>query len=286
MAKLNNFPMISQRDGDLNQDFDCVPASIAACLQFLTGRSFSAREVKDAVYGPSYTGGTAASQFVDYCEQQGVKLSPVNGSGMILVMALHNAIQHGKPALITEPDPYLSGWTHVCAAYSEADGGITVMDPWIVAPVTKSDSEWATLLQDNQIWTLEAEQEMLQLSDAFAHTYFTGDDKKWHCQKTGKDIIGGILSFYRQIGGAPRLPLTGEQYDIQGVAYQVFEAGIVVYDPQGKIDKPGQPFNPTYLLKLDSDLAKKILGSGTINAVIKQSLEQIEQTAQATLAKL
>lgn len=30
MPVLENFPMLSQRDGNVNQDFDCVPTSIAA----------------------------------------------------------------------------------------------------------------------------------------------------------------------------------------------------------------------------------------------------------------
>lgn len=286
MSELKNFPMISQRDGDINQDFDCVPASIAACLSWLTGRAFSAREIKDAVYGTSYQGGTSASSFVSYCDQHGVKLYPINGygSGMSLVMALHNAIQHNKPCLITEPDPYLTGWTHVCAAYAEVSGGITVMDPWIDAPVTKSDSAWASQLQENQIWVLE-EDNMLQLTDPFARTYFTGDDKSWTCKATGKTLIGGILGFYRRVGGAPRLPLTGEQYDIPDLVYQVFESAIIIYDPKRKLDAPGGPFYPSYLLKLDTPLARKIL-VGTINAEIKKSLEQIEQTAQSALEKL
>lgn len=155
MSELAGFPMISQRDSDPNANFDCVPTSIAACLQWLTGQKFSGGEIKDAVYGRNYTGGTAARAYVDYCASHGVTLAPINGTGAALVTALHGALAEQHPCLITEPDPYAAGWTHVCAAYKDTSSSITVMDPWIDAPVTKSDAAWASQLEFNQIWVLK-----------------------------------------------------------------------------------------------------------------------------------
>jgi hypothetical protein len=101
---------------------------------------------------------------------------------------------------------------------------------------------------------------MLQITDPFAAAHFTQvNEKHWHSVSTNKDVIAGILKFYRSIGGAPRLPLTGEQHDpVHGVTYQVFEAGVIVFDPDHKLDHPAG-FEASYLLKLDSDLAKEIL---------------------------
>lgn len=155
MTTLNGFPMLSQRDSDKNADFDCVPASIAACLEYLTGHKYTAGQVKDAVYGASYTGGTDAHRFIDYCRSQGVSLTPIDGTGPQLVASLKSMIGSGHPCLITEPDPYAAGWLHVCAAYSFDDASITVMDPWIDQAVKKSDSAWATQLVGNEIWVLE-----------------------------------------------------------------------------------------------------------------------------------
>lgn len=155
MSTLANFPMLSQRDGDMNQDFDCVAASIAACLQWLTHKPFTARQVKDNVYGASYIGGTAAFEYVQFCAQEGVTLAALDGDGAQLVADLHQVIGSGHPALITEPDPYAQGWTHVCAAYKADSGSVTVMDPWIASPITKSDSTWAAQLQDNEIWVMQ-----------------------------------------------------------------------------------------------------------------------------------
>jgi len=155
MPELTGFPMLSQRDGDINQDYNCVPTSIASALSWLTGKSYRGGTIKDLVYGQAYVGGTAASAYVAYCASQGIKLEPINGSGEQLVAALHTEIAAEHPCLITEPDPYSVGWTHVCCAYKCDSGSVTVMDPWISVPVWKSDAQWATQLADNQIWRLE-----------------------------------------------------------------------------------------------------------------------------------
>jgi len=69
----------------------------------------------------------------------------------------------------------------------------------------------------------EGEDDMLQITDPFAAAHFTQiTPERWHCVTTNQDVFGGILRFYRSIGGSPRLPLTGEQHDIQDATYQVF----------------------------------------------------------------
>jgi hypothetical protein len=208
--ELANFPMLSQRDGDLNQDYDCVAASIAACLTWLTHKPFSAREVKDACYGASYIGGTAAFEYVGYCAGQGVTLATLDGDGAQLVADLHQVIGSGHPALITEPDPYSAGWTHVCAAYRTDSGSVTVMDPWISAPVTKSDSTWATQLQDNQIWVMSLAERTTWMSagqaqqasaywgstflDGFTPNYATGIARAWQTEYMNGHVWGPPLS--------------------------------------------------------------------------------------------
>ena len=104
-------------------------------------------------------------------------------------------------------------------------------------------------------------EDMLQISDPFAAAHFTQiTDNRWHCITTNTDVALGILDFYRHIGGAPRLPLTGERHDPDhNVTYQAFEAGVIVFDPDHKFDNP-TGFKSCYLLKLDSELAKKLLG--------------------------
>jgi len=269
-ATLENFPMVSQLDSDPNAQFDCVAGSIAAALQWLNGRRYTASEVKDAVYGRSYVGDTDPANYVGYCASQGVKLAPINGTGVALVQDIRDALDNQFPVLITEPDPYMPGTseTHVCVAYACDDTSITVMDPYIARPVTKTDHLWAAQLQYNQIWTLQSKDQrntahILQLTDPWGQ-YFqqtATSPTRWHCAKTGHDIIGAILAFYRRIGGAPRLPVSGEKYDVPNVVYQEFESGILVYDPQKVLDAPGVSFEPVYMLKLGTPLAQKLLAS-------------------------
>lgn len=164
MTTLQNFPMVSQRDSDVNADLDCVPACIAAAMDYLTGRHYTASEIKDAVYGVTYTGGTAAIKYIEYCAGQGVKLYAMDGSGAQLVADLKSMIASGHPCLLTEPDPYMppgSGYTHVCAAFAFDSASITVMDPWTDVAVKKSDGDWAAQLQENQIWILEKDDIMI-----------------------------------------------------------------------------------------------------------------------------
>lgn len=157
MTELPNFPHISQRDGDINSVDDCVAACVAMCLEYLLGRKYTAGEVKDAVYGASYTGGTAAIRYEQYCSDQGVTLSPINGNGAQLVAALKSEIAAGHPCIITEPDPYEAGWSHCCAAFAfnPDQQTITVVDPWIDSDVTKTEAVWSSQLLFSQIWTLK-----------------------------------------------------------------------------------------------------------------------------------
>ena len=299
MSVLANFPMISQRDGDANQDYDCVPASIAAAMQWLTGQKHTAREIKDAVYKPDFVGGTAAIAYVDYCAARGVILAPVNGDGHALVAALHSALANQHPALITESDPYASGWTHVCVAYRDNANSITVLDPWIDQPVTKSDAEWASQLLDNQIWTLE--KAMLVINEVSRYFTDLGNDV-WKCEN-GHLLGHGILGYYCRTGSAPLfgltlfgLPKTNEigVPGHPGVVLQVFERGVLVYDPGHVLDNPPGS-SDVYTMHIDSGPGLAQLAgflpaptpqtSPNIAAIISE-LQALQTATDAGLAKV
>jgi len=135
--------------------------------------------------------------------------------------------------------------------------GITHFNQW---PPVERELDPTQIILDARQRFLEGEDDMLQITSPFAAAHFRQiAQDRWHCITTNRDVIAGILSFYRSIGGAPRLPLSGEQHDpVHDVTYQVFEAGVIVFDPDHKLDHP-TGFEPSYLLKLDSELAKKIL---------------------------
>lgn len=161
MIELPNFPMLSQLgDGDINDQLDCVPTSIAAGLEYLTGKKYTGGQVKDAVYGKPYQGPTAIDHYIEYCGQQEVHLLAKAGTGQALTDAIIANLKKGFPCLGTEPDPYVEpsrGWTHVIIfyGYDENKNTLTAMDPYIAKPVTRSITDWSSILQFGAVWAME-----------------------------------------------------------------------------------------------------------------------------------
>lgn len=257
MTSLPNFPILNQLadTNEINREFDCVPTSIAACLEYLLGKPFDGAAIKDAVYGNEYQGGTAAVKYVDYCKAQGVRLFPLSGTGAQMVAAIRAQIEARHPSIGTEPDPYANpalGWSHVVAFFKcdEPRGTLSCADPFGGHIVTLSDGEWAQRLLYNQVWVLEVELmqidlNMLEVAAHFDDVGVTGN--QWHCKATGKVIQFAILNFYRAFGGVALcglsflgLPLSNEVpiAGLPGAVRQNFERGVLVYDPTHKNDNP------------------------------------------------
>lgn len=270
MSVLVNFPHINQlssptTDGqpDENQLYNCVPASICAGLRYLTGdQSLEPDTLKDAAYGQGYQGGTAARNYVDFCARHGVKLYPLNGSPDELIRLAHEHLASGHPVIFTEPDPYAAGWWHVCAFYADGQGFLTAMDPIGGQSITKSDAQWAHLLQENQIWIMEGETMTIDLDQSVVANYFTSaGETSWRCKQTGFIVHDGILKFYRSFGNSALcgltylgLPTSNEQYphpEYTGIVEQEFERARVRYDPQHKLDRPPSA-GDVYLMHLHS----------------------------------
>lgn len=160
MPFLKNFPNYGQLDDqqEANREYDCVPTAIADSLSYFTGKPFDAAQIKDAVYGAAYTGGTDATKFVDYCASAGVTLAATNGDGYTLVKIIQGELAAGRPVMASEPDPYLppgSGWSHaICFyGYDEPNDTLTARDPYSKNDVMHANDVWASLLQFNQVWT-------------------------------------------------------------------------------------------------------------------------------------
>lgn len=257
MASLQGFPMVSQLDGNVNEQFDCVPTSIAACLQWLTGKSYTGGAIKNEVYGNGYTGGTAAVQYVGYCRRAGVFLSAIDDSdGGALVTHACQEIAAGHPVLFTEPDPYAppsDGFTHVVVGYSDDGKGITVMDPYIASPVYRTYAQWASELQDNEIWTLRKAglQMFTTASKDFGRYFKEVDSTHWKCLKNGCIVQLGMKALYEQLSldgqtlPVPGLPVGNERpvpskHPGVTLTVQDYERAQLVYDPMHVNDsQPG-----------------------------------------------
>ncbi len=174
MIELKGFPLrdqlrdIASEDGKPaeNASYDCVPASIAAGIQYLTGRVVSADALKDAVYGQGYVGGGAARSYVHEVARYGVALTVRSGSSQAqLIAILRDELRRGHPALITMPshwsvapaDPLHPGPSHVGIVYAidESDSGqMAVMNPWHGFRHIQPIAWWRARLCYGQVWPM------------------------------------------------------------------------------------------------------------------------------------
>lgn len=267
-------PLLNQRtttrsDGsrDPNADFDCVPESLSAGIECLTGTFVPGGVLKERVYGRSYQGGTAASAYIDMCAEYGVRLYALDADPRTLVADVHQKLAQGDPVVFTEPDPYAPShpdWTHVCVFFKdEPVGTLSAMDPFGGWVNTQSDDTWVHTLLDHEIWIMEKLMPTLNINQVA--TYFEAiDDSHWR-RKDRPEIllVLGMLHYYRSFGTAALsvlgLPLESEHSVLDGhgqpianTAMQRFERGVPCYDPGHQVDAP--PYaGDIYLLHIDND---------------------------------
>jgi hypothetical protein len=142
---------------------DCVPTSIAASLQYLTGKQYTGEELVHAVYGKNYKGGTAAIEYVSYCAKAGVKLSAISSNDPnYLVQQAHAQLALGHPALCTIPSSYTPpadrfnpGLSHCVVFYKDSPGVLAAMNPWQAFTQANTDSWWAARFCFGQVWIME-----------------------------------------------------------------------------------------------------------------------------------
>lgn len=277
VAILPNFPMKNQlteptKDGHPpeNARYDCVPTSFAAAIQYLTGRTTSGDELKDAEYGETYANaGTALWRYVDQSTDRaravyGCDATPYNSTNTHnLTAQIHKWLEEGFPVIGTIPSQWGTAHdqatlahpnfsSHVICFYSE-EGGLTAMNPWGGFKHTGSDTYWQGRLCYAQVWKVFKESEVmpvLQVGQTFGlFTQDPSDAGRWHCPNTNIDVNGAILEFYRSLGGMGMgagglslfgLPVThmlAPDSAYQG-RIQFFEKGVIAWDPSNKWDKP------------------------------------------------
>lgn len=129
--------------------------------------------------------------------------------------------------------------------------------------------------------------DMLQITDPFAAAHFTeiagASPTRWRCKQTNHDVIGGILTYYRQIMGAVRLPNSDEIYT-PGKTYvlQLFESGVIVYDPNKESgDDPG--FGNSYVAKFDSPFIRQLVQQPGLSDAVKADIVQLAKDAGVSI---
>jgi hypothetical protein len=127
LDQLNEATLDGHPDEDAQDN--CVATSVAEGLNILLERggaqsapAFVGDELHDAVYGQGYIGFQAASRYVSYCADRGVRLAAVGGSQAALVATIHREVSAGHPVVVTMPSQWSvapanpvhpSGSTHV-----------------------------------------------------------------------------------------------------------------------------------------------------------------------------
>jgi hypothetical protein len=210
------------------------------------------------------------------------------------------SIEHVKPSTdnsdnLTEPQRASSFALvkHICQRWSipmrPADGNGGITGHFSLDPVNRSRCPGTFPFPD--LWNyLKGGDDMLQLTDPFALAFFQdAGGKGWFCPHTKMYIGGAILDYYRQVQGAPRLPLTNEIKDVAGhpeVAYQLFEAGMVVFDPNHAVDAPAG-MGRCFMVKLADALPQRYLVTPAVQGVrdqLNNALSQIK-SLQSQLAQ-
>jgi hypothetical protein len=168
-STLPGFPLVNQlgeatADGqpDENARMNCVPASIAAALDYY-GHPTNGDALKDAAYGQGSTGPESAVAFEKLLAGWGFDLAPVGGSQAALVATIHREVGLGHPVLVTMPsqwgiapaDPlHPQGYTHVGVACGVGPGMIRVMNPWGGFWQDEADGWWQARLCFGQVWPI------------------------------------------------------------------------------------------------------------------------------------
>lgn len=104
---------------------------------------------------------------------------------------------------------------------------------------------------------------VLDISQANNYYIETQKDVRWHCKSTGYDIAFGILTYYRTcsasgLNGLSQfgLPVSAE-HGVPGAknaTYQVYERGVICYDPAHEVDSVPGISGPCYPGHLDKFL--------------------------------
>ncbi|HEX6798678.1 MAG TPA: hypothetical protein VF116_13300 [Ktedonobacterales bacterium] len=144
-------------------NMDCVPTSLAAMCQALTGRLTSGDDLHDRVYGQGYVGMQDPARFAGLLDSLGVSMARVGGDAASLVARAASEIAAAHPVLLSIPsdwgdEPPHSQYAHMVAGCDVPDANsLTAMNPWGGFYQTQSRAWWAERLAHcsySGIWVL------------------------------------------------------------------------------------------------------------------------------------
>lgn len=144
-------------------NMDCVPTSLAAMVEVLTGRFTSGDDLHDRVYGQGYAGMQDPARFAGLLDSLGVGMARVTGDPASLVARAASEIAAGHPVLLSIPsdwgdEPPHSQYAHMVAGCDTPDqSSLTATNPWGGFYQSQSRAWWAERLAHcsySGIWVL------------------------------------------------------------------------------------------------------------------------------------
>lgn len=268
---------------DENARANCVPASLTAGIRALVpGATVDGDSLKDAVYGQGYTGATDPARYVAYlASQYGVTMTryPADGTsatGAALVQQIIAGLQRHEPVTGAIPSQWGTapadplnpvGGTHE-VTFCDYDGtNLTAMNPWPVNGAsafyqTQPASWWASRLVYGRVFVLSGGHMSITVDETLG-LFSEPAAGHWVCGKTGAALTGAFLDAYTSMPSSGTLagltelglPLHDPQYLNQAqypqAAAQVFERGVLIYDPLRKFDNPPGVSGPIYRAHVD-----------------------------------
>lgn len=213
-----------------------------------------------------------------------------------------------------EPASERSLYTHVCVFYADTPTTLTCLDPFLAAPLTYSDAVWETRLRSSVLWTLRKTPTMTTIQEedstmpvspltlAQVTGYYVQDGAMWKCtyaynpatgamepSPNGAILGNAMLARYQTIGGEDLMGLTllglciTNEMRIGPVGTpetaQVFENGILVFDPQHQYDNRPGSTHPVYLTHLFTGVGLHILKNALARLLETQATAPTTTTA-------
>lgn len=307
-----NVPYINQLtegtlDGQPNENsrWNCVADVTCMGLGYETGKSYNGDAIKDAIYGQGYTGGQAASAYVDYCARQGVKLYRFDSQGATLdarqwslVRQIHSLVDSGHPVMATIPsqwgiaqvDPeHPSGTTHVILFYQTGPGTLGARNPWNLPDHEGSDQYWHDRLCEGQLWIFAKETPAMAVPTGWT------DINGVITAPNGKTVLMGEADYIRtHPWEADNVPLDESELYLSSVLYQdgrwgfgarrIYSRCLLVYPVNPTV--PG--IQPKTVYRIDT-LGGELLGAEALIRHLQQQNSELTQqvtTLNSQLASL
>lgn len=181
-------------------------------------------------------------QYTNYLASQWEQFSDLEAKCLVPVVDLTNDFGSNDPVTIAQA-AYGQGHVAIALWYSAAAMNNPGLTDQVLAAFPNT--------QENDM--------PIDITNSFAAAHFIevpgSNPLRWHCTDKNHDfdVIGGILAYWRAAQGAFRLPVSDEIYNALpgGASFQLFEGGVLVWDPAGTVDNPGQ--GPCYAMHIDAD---------------------------------